>query len=212
MTNSLDILLEDDHLLVVNKPAGVLSQPGKTVDGSMATQIRDAYPNADGPLLVHRLDMDTSGLMVFAKTAAVHRDLQQQFEHRKISKRYTAVLTKSLDAVGGQISLPLRLDLENRPVQIVCFEHGKSASTLWTSVDDASSSERDSTRVYFTPITGRTHQLRVHAAHMFGLNAAIVGDRLYGKEAERLMLHADRLDFSHPVTNERVHVTSRAPF
>ena len=212
MTNPLDICFEDDHLLVVNKPAGVLSQPGKTVDGSMATQIRDAYPHADGPMLVHRLDMDTSGLMVFAKTAGVHRDLQQQFEHRKISKRYTAVLTKSPDAVGGQISLPLRLDLENRPVQIVCFEHGKSAATLWTSVGGESTYQTDDARVYFTPITGRTHQLRVHAANIYGLNTPIVGDRLYGQEASRLMLHADRLGFWHPVTNERVQVISQAPF
>lgn len=208
----MDILHEDEHLLVVNKPSGVLSQPGKTVDGSIATQIRDAYPQADGPMLVHRLDMDTSGLMVFAKSRDVHRDLQQQFEHRKITKRYTAILSNEPVGIGGRVQLPLRMDIDNRPVQIVCYEHGKAAVTLWRGANSNSTHQAAATRVIFTPITGRTHQLRVHAAHQFGLNAPIVGDRLYGHEAERLMLHADRIGFWHPVSGDRVLVDCAAPF
>lgn len=207
MNNCLDICHDDEHLVVVNKPSGVLSQPGKTVDGSMATQIRDAYPQASGSMLVHRLDMDTSGLMLFAKSREVHRHLQQQFEHREISKRYSAVLTDKPVGLGGRILLPLRADIDNRPVQIVCDEHGKSSNTIWR-LDTRTSG----TRVIFTPITGRTHQLRLHAAHKLGLNAAIVGDRLYGEEGERLMLHADRIGFWHPISGERVLIASDAPF
>lgn len=212
MNHHLHIHFEDEHLLVVDKPTGVLSQPGKTMDGSMATQVLDAYPQATGPMLVHRLDMDTSGLMLFAKSRDVHRQLQQQFEHRKINKRYCAVLTKEPLGLGGHMQLPLRLDIDNRPVQIVCFQHGKSASTLWRVEREKQMARTIGRRVVFTPITGRTHQLRVHAAHRFGLNAPIVGDRLYGEPAVRLMLHADRLGFNHPVTNECIKIRSDAPF
>lgn len=212
MHNNLDLHYNDEYLLVVNKPTGVLSQPGKTVDGSMATRVRDAFPQATGPMLVHRLDMDTSGLMVFAKTREVHKALQQQFEHRKITKRYSAVLSDTPIGLGGRVLLPLRLDIDNRPVQVVCFKHGKLASTLWRCVPDEAMGGSLGTRVVFTPFTGRTHQLRVHAAHPLGLNSPIIGDRLYGKEAERLMLHADYLGFTHPVTGKSVQITCGAPF
>lgn len=216
MNSTLDICYEDEHLLVVNKPSGVLSQPGRTVDGSIATQIRDAYPLADGPMLVHRLDMDTSGLMVFAKSRAVHRNLQQQFEHRKITKRYSAILSKPPIGIGGNILLPLRLDIDNRPVQIVCAEHGKTATTLWRTIAANAKQSAIATRVILTPITGRTHQLRVHTAHPFGLNAPIMGDRLYGdrhgEEDGRLMLHADWLGFWHPVSSMRIQIQCEAPF
>jgi len=212
MNHHLYIHFEDEHLLVVDKPTGVLSQPGRTMDGSMATQVLDAYPQATGPMLVHRLDMDTSGLMLFAKSREVHRQLQQQFEHRKIVKRYCAVLAAEPLGLGGHILLPLRLDIDNRPMQIVCFQHGKSASTLWRVEHEPQTAKTFGRRVIFTPVSGRTHQLRVHAANRLGLNAPIVGDRLYGEPAVRLMLHADRLSFNHPVTCERIKIRSDAPF
>lgn len=208
--SSLSIVFEDEHILVVNKPAGVLSQPGKTVDGSIATLAKEAYPQATGPMLVHRLDMDTSGLMVLAKAKSGHRHLQQQFEHRKVSKVYVAILCRSPIGQGGRIQLPLRLDIDNRPSQIVCYEYGKRADTLWYQTD--SSINANGVRVIFKPITGRTHQLRVHAAHKNGLNAAIVGDRLYGIEGERLMLHAQALSFNHPDSQERVAFYAPADF
>lgn len=207
---SLDICFEDQHLLVVNKPSGVLSQPGKTVDGSIASQIRNAYPNATGPLLVHRLDMDTSGLMVLAKNRTTHRALQQQFEKRLIGKEYVAVVSQAIDALGGIIELPVRLDIDNRPVQVVCREYGKTARTLWRVLEK--NLQEHCTRILFTPISGRTHQLRVHAAHKSGLNAPIIGDRLYGESKNRLMLHAQQLSFTHPVTQERKTIFSAAPF
>lgn len=208
--NQLDICFEDKYLLVVNKPSGVLSQPGKTVDGSIATQAKKAYPNATGPMLVHRLDMDTSGLLVLAKSRAAHRHLQQQFEKRLVNKRYTAILSKTPTGQGGRIQLPVRLDVENRPAQIVCFENGKTADTLWYRWLRAE--DTGCYRVVFKPVTGRTHQLRVHAAHPLGLNAPIVGDRLYGTESTRLMLHADQIAFMHPVTEQRIRLYCSAPF
>ena len=207
---SLDICFEDQHLLVVNKPSGVLSQPGKTVDGSIASQVRDAYPNATGPLLVHRLDMDTSGLMVLAKNRTTHRALQQQFENRQIGKEYVAVVSQAIDAQGGIIELPVRLDIDNRPVQVVCREFGKTARTLWRLLEK--NLQEHSTRILFTPISGRTHQLRVHAAHKGGLNAPIIGDRLYGESKNRLLLHAQQLIFTHPVTQKRKTIFCEAPF
>lgn len=206
--HTLDICFEDEHLVVVNKPSGVLSQPGKTMDGSIATLCKCAYPDVTGPMLVHRLDMDTSGLLVLAKSRSTHRHLQQQFEHRQVGKRYTAILSQEPAGMGGRIRLPVRLDIDNRPTQVVCFDHGKSAETVWHRFAD----KRLQTRVVFKPITGRTHQLRVHAAHPLGLNAPIVGDRLYGMESGRLMLHADKIAFTHPVTEQRVQVHCPAPF
>jgi len=204
----LDIIFEDDYLLVVNKPSGVLSQPGKTMDGSIATQVAQAYPDATGSLLVHRLDMDTSGLLLLAKRRDVHRQLQQLFEKRLVSKRYVAILSKQPVGLGGMISLPIRPDIDNRPSQMVCHEHGKSSETLWRLLSNDSSS----VRVLFQPVTGRTHQLRIHSAAKQGLNSAIVGDRLYGVEGERLMLHASHLAFIHPVTRAPMRLKSAAPF
>lgn len=206
--NELQICFEDDYVLVVDKPSGVLSQPGKTIDGSIATAVKQAYPDATGPLLVHRLDMDTSGLLILAKNRNAHRHLQQQFEHRQIYKRYVAVVATVLKAMGGLIELPLRLDVDNRPSQIVCFRHGKQARTLWYVLERYA----EQTRIGLIPVTGRTHQLRVHAADQLGLNAAIVGDRLYGQQAERLLLHAERIEFTHPHTNRRINVISPVPF
>lgn len=204
----LDIIFEDNHLLIVNKPSGVLSQPGKTQDGSIATQVADAYPDATGPLLVHRLDMDTSGLLMLAKTRSVHRQLQQLFEHRKVIKHYVAIVQGKLEGLGGIVALPIRADIEDRPRQIVCFEHGKPSETLWRLINHSNGS----TRVLFKPITGRTHQLRVHSAASKGLRYPIKGDRLYGEASERLMLHAQSLEFDHPVTLKHLKVKSEVPF
>lgn len=198
----IKILYEDEHLLVVNKPASLLSVPGKNVTDSVLFRMKQRYPEATGPLVVHRLDMGTSGLMLVAKTAEVHKALQSQFIGRTIKKRYVAVLEGVLEGESGTIDLPLRVDLDDRPRQMVCYEYGKHARTEWRVV----SRGEGITRVFFFPITGRTHQLRVHAAHPRGLFAPILGDELYGNKGERLHLHADRIAFQHPKSGEQVVV------
>jgi len=206
--SSLDLIYEDDELFVVNKPAGVLSQPGRSMDGSIATQAKACFPNATGPMLVHRLDMDTSGLLMLAKTAEVHRALQALFEKRQVFKQYVAVLQSVPKGLGGLIQLPLRLDVDNRPVQIVCYEHGKPSTTVWRK----DSRYDDDKRVVLFPMTGRTHQLRVHAQHSLGLNNAIKGDRLYGQAGVRLCLHAEVLRFVHPVSQQLLSIQADVPF
>jgi len=206
-----ETIFEDDQIVVVNKPSGLLSVPGKTLRDSVLTRLQQRYPDASGPLLVHRLDMATSGLLLVAKNPAVHKMLQQQFLKRTIEKRYVAVLSRVLDvsdATEGVIDLPIRVDLDDRPRQLVCHAYGKAARTRWQLITQ----DQRRSRVYFYPVNGRTHQLRVHAAHKKGLNAAIVGDELYGKRSERLLLHAERLCFSHPVTGRRIEVEVAAPF
>ncbi len=196
----LPIVYEDEHLLVLNKPAGFLSVPGKKMEDSVYTRIKKQYPNADGPLIVHRLDMATSGLLLIAKTKAVHQDLQAQFASREVKKRYVALLDGTVATDEGIIDLPLRVDLDDRPRQLVCYDHGKLAQTRWQVIERT----EGQTRIHFFPLTGRTHQLRVHAAHVSGLHCPIVGDDLYGKPAERLHLHAASLAFMHPVSREVV--------
>ncbi|MBS5551661.1 MAG: RluA family pseudouridine synthase [Bacteroides sp.] len=204
----LDILYEDDSLLVVNKPAGMLSVPGKNDLDSIFQRLRILYPHATGPIIVHRLDMDTSGLLLAAKTKEVHQKLQALFEERKIKKRYTALLEGELSFAHGTISLPLCLNPLDRPRQMVDFTHGKEAVTYYETMGY----ENGKTRVYFYPLTGRTHQLRVHAAHSQGLNHPIVGDELYGWKSDRLYLHAAELEFLHPVTQKIIHITKEADF
>ena len=166
------------------------------------------YPEATGPLIVHRLDMSTSGILVLAKDKHVHFHLQKQFIKRKVQKRYVALLEGLLPEDSGMIDLPLRVDLEDRPRQLVCNEHGKRAVTKWEVVERRA----NQTLVYFYPITGRTHQLRVHAAHTLGLNSPILGDDLYGNRDTRLHLHAQFLQFLHPVTKETVKIKVDADF
>ncbi len=194
----LDTIYEDEHLLVVNKPAGLLSVPGKQIKDSVYLRIRKRYTNATGPLIVHRLDMSTSGLMLLAKSKNCHKQLQAQFGNRSVKKRYVALLNGTLNENEGQVSLPLRTDFDNRPRQLVCHQLGKAAITHWEKICE----EEGKTRVYFYPVTGRTHQLRVHAAHSKGLNIPIYGDVLYGQKADRLHLHAERLSFVHPATDQ----------
>lgn len=204
----LEIVFEDEHLLIVNKPAEFLSVPGKNISDSVYTRMLERYPHATGPLIVHRLDMSTSGLLVLAKDKNVHKHLQKQFIKRNVQKRYVALLDGIVKEDSGTIDLPLRVDLDDRPRQLVCYEHGKRAVTKWEVVER----RNNQTLIYFYPITGRTHQLRVHAAHILGLNAPIIGDDLYGTRESRLHLHAQFLQFTHPVTKEALKIKVEAEF
>lgn len=195
---ALDIVFEDDYFVIVNKPHGLLSVPGINIKDSVYMRLKHAFKTIE-PLIIHRLDMATSGLLVVAKTKEAHRQIQQQFLKRTVTKRYTALLSRFVEG-EGEISLPLRGDLDDRPRQLVCFEFGKKAVTRWQVVGH----EDGLTKVHFWPLTGRTHQLRMHAAHQLGLNAPIVGDDLYGTPAERLYLHAAYLGFVHPVSGEKM--------
>lgn len=204
----LETVYEDEWIVIVNKPAGLLSVPGKGPADSVLDRLRKAYPAATGPLLVHRLDMDTSGLLLAAKTKEVHAALQKMFETRQVKKRYTALLEGNLETEEGTICLPLGPDLTDRPRQQVDFEHGKPALTYYRVRQ-----RRDGyTLVDLYPMTGRTHQLRVHAAHQEGLHHPIVGDPLYGKKAARLYLHAASLELVHPVSGKTLHVCREAAF
>ena len=204
----IDILFEDESLLVIHKPYEMLSVPGKHVKDSVQTRLKKRYADATGPLVVHRLDMSTSGLMLVAKNKIVHQNLQRQFIKKQIQKRYVALLEGTVTEQEGTIDLPLRVDLDDRPRQLVCYEHGKSARTHWKVIDRMA----DRTLIHFFPVTGRTHQLRVHAAHHLGLNAPIVGDDLYGNKADRLHLHAEWIAFTHPITKAQVAFEWKAEF
>lgn len=194
----MPVIYEDDSFVVVNKPAELLSVPGIDIKDSVYTRLQ-TLSNVE-PLIIHRLDMPTSGLLVVAKTREAHKHIQAQFLKRTVTKRYTALLSKRIEGNAGEISLPLRGDFENRPMQLVCFEFGKKAITKWEVVER----NEATTKVHFWPLTGRTHQLRMHAAHTQGLDAPIVGDDLYGTAAERLHLHAAYLSFTHPATGEKM--------
>jgi len=198
----LDIRYHDAALVVVNKPRGLLSVPGRGPDKQdcIVNRLRKGFPDCIPQPAVHRLDMDTSGLMVLALTVAAHKHLSLQFQDRSVTKRYLAVLDGIIEKEHGEIRLPFRLDVANRPHQIYDPVQGKMGITLWQKI--AVTNHR--TRMQFTPITGRTHQLRVHAAHPLGLGYPIVGDRLYGhgKSGDRLLLHAAFLRFQHPVSHE----------
>ena len=264
----LEIVFEDEWLLVVNKPAGMLSVPGKVENrDSVYHRLKKKYPEATGPMIVHRLDMATSGLLLVAKTKEVHQDLQAQFANRSIKKRYVAVLdgtiikteketkpiaekailiaketvstkkTAKAERTGrtGRIELPLCLNPLDRPRQMVSREHGKEAITEYQIISESeritSKSEntfnesnridelersinesRKYTRIIFYPLTGRTHQLRVHAAHPEGLGCPILGDELYGKKADRLYLHAEYIEFRHPIYGDILCIQKEADF
>ena len=204
----IEIVYEDDVMLAINKPAEFLSVPGKTISDSVYARIQEKYPDASGPLIVHRLDMSTSGIMLIAKNEETYIKLQSQFIKRTIKKRYVALLDGLLEKTHGFIDLPLRVDLDDRPRQLVCYEYGKPAQTKWKTIEV----KNGKTKVYFYPITGRTHQLRVHASHSLGLNTPIVGDDLYGDKSDRLHLHAEYIQFEHPVTKEIMEILVEAEF
>jgi tRNA pseudouridine32 synthase/23S rRNA pseudouridine746 synthase len=205
---NIEIVYEDEILAVINKPAEFLSVPGKIISDSVYQRVKELYPNATGPLIVHRLDMSTSGLMLIAKDEETYVKLQSQFIKRTIKKRYVALLDGVLEEKEGFIDLPLRVDLDDRPRQLVCYEHGKSAQTKWEKIEIIN----NQTLVYFYPITGRTHQLRVHTSHELGLNTPIVGDDLYGSKANRLHLHAESLTFEHPELNKVIRISNKPEF
>ena len=195
LVSRLSTVYEDDSLVVVNKPSGLLSVPGK-----------DFLPSVEsitGCLSVHRLDQDTSGLLVLAKSAVVQAELRRQFEQRAVEKHYEAMLEAEMpEGQEGEIRLPLRPDVDNRPLQVVDMENGKSALTIYKVVENVDGHAH----LLLTPHTGRTHQLRVHMAE--GLGNPILGDRLYGNQsAPRLMLHARELSFTHPQTGKRLRFT-----
>jgi tRNA pseudouridine32 synthase/23S rRNA pseudouridine746 synthase len=210
-TNSpeLEIVFEDEYIVVVNKPAEMLSVPGRQVQHSVYTEMKKRYPNATGPLLVHRLDMSTSGVLLVAKDKDIHKKLSAQFIDRSVKKRYECLLEgECTNDPKGKIDIPLTGDYLNRPMQKVDFDTGKPAVTFYEVIKVA----KGRTRIYFYPVTGRTHQLRVHAAHAMGLNIPIVGDDIYGQRDERLCLHAGFLQLTHPVTQKRMTFTTNAPF
>lgn len=206
----LDLLYEDGALVVVNKPAGLLSVPGRGEDKAdcLVSRVQAVFADA---MIAHRLDMDTSGLLVLARGPAMQKKLFEMFRERKVSKRYQAVVAGVLQEKEGEVDLPLIVDWPNRPRQKVDFQEGKPSLTRFRrlTVDAAA----DSSRVELEPVTGRTHQLRVHMA---AIGHPILGDELYAglaqERAERLLLHASRLEFRHPITDEALRFESPPPF
>ena len=209
---ALEIIYQDNDIVVVNKPNEFLSVPGKNIEDSVYLRIKEQFPQATGTLIVHRLDMSTSGVMVLALTKRAQKNIQQQFINRTIKKRYVALLESNIEANSenekmgkeGEINLPLRGDLDDRPRQLVCFDAGKPSKTNWEIIDETDGK----TKLYLYPESGRTHQLRVHCAHPQGLNTPILGDDLYGNNNnnndQRLHLHAQRLTLRHPVSQEKM--------
>lgn len=203
----LEIVYEDGLVAVVLKPEGMLTVPGKSRRGSVLSEMRKRCPEAEGPMIVHRLDMATSGLLVVAKTVAAYHNLQVQFRERTVCKTYTALLEgRPTLPTRGRISLPLRPDPLDRPRQTVDYDNGKEAVTEYRMV----STTGNRTLIELHPLTGRTHQLRVHCAHPDGLNMPIAGDTLYGRPADRLYLHARRIEFAHPATGRRMAFERKA--
>lgn len=192
-----EIIYEDEAMVVLNKPSGMLSVPGKTEDYSVATWAQDRWP---GAMIVHRLDMGTSGLIVVAKTKASYLALQEQFVKRTVKKRYIAIVDGIVEKENGRIDLPLSFDPLNRPRQKVDYKKGKSAITEYAVL----ASKDRHTLIALYPHTGRTHQLRMHCAHSDGLGCPIVGDELYGQKADRLYLHCDHLELIHPITGKEM--------
>lgn len=208
MPSNPTILWEDESIVVINKPEGMLSVEGKSGVRSAEQWAKERYPMATGPMIVHRLDQSTSGILLIAKDKETHKALQEQFISHTIKKEYTALLEGRINSHAGRISLPLKLDYEHRPRQMVA-QDGRSAVTEYEvlSISD------NRTLIRFRPLTGRTHQLRVHSAHDKGLGCPIVGDDIYGYGGrERLHLHASRIEFRHPLTQEPITILCEAPF
>jgi tRNA pseudouridine32 synthase/23S rRNA pseudouridine746 synthase len=196
--HDVEIVYEDEALAVVNKPSGMLSAPGRTEQYSVATWAQERWP---GSMIVHRLDMMTSGLLIVAKTAEAYHHLQDQFTARTVKKKYLALVEGTPRSEHGVIDLPLSSDPMNRPLQIVDTEHGKRAITEYRVLHSGPHS-----LLALWPHTGRTHQLRVHCAHPDGLGCPIVGDELYGKKADRLYLQAQAISFINPSTGKWQHI------
>ena len=204
----LDILFEDESLIAVNKPHNMLSVPGRAAFDSVEDRLKIQFPTLPFLKAIHRLDMATSGILLLAKDPSTHAQVQHQFAKKKVKKCYEALLESTIDRIEGIVSLPLRLNLDHRPHQMVCFEFGKVAVTAFKVL----ALEKNRARVALYPETGRTHQLRVHAAHFQGLNTPIVGDELYGTPSDRLYLHAKQLTFIHPKNHQSLTLISEVPF
>lgn len=208
LNRPIEVVYEDEYFAIVNKPEDFLSVPGIYILDSVYERMKLRYPNATGPLIVHRLDMPTSGILIIAKDKDSHKALQSQFIKKSLEKRYVAILDGIIAEDEGIIELPLRIDFDDRPRQMVCYEYGKYAKTRYEVIER----KDGKTKVYFYPITGRTHQLRMHASHPKGLNTPIVGDDLYGTKADRLYLHAESITFRHPKTYELMTFTIKESF
>ncbi len=206
------LLHTDPEFVVIDKPGNLLSVPGRLPEhqNCVTNQVKALFPDCIEHPAVHRLDMATSGLMVIALTKAAQRNLSIQFQDKKVAKTYIAVLDGLVTDNKGKIKLPFRLDPDNRPYQIYDEKQGKMGETHFNVIDRSTSQ----TRIEFTPITGRTHQLRLHAAHPKGLGCPIHGDALYGTGADgdMMLLHATSLEFDHPSTDERLSFHSEPPF
>lgn len=212
LMQDIEILYCDEEIVVVNKPGGLLSVPGRGPEklDSVTTRLKTRFPSMIRQPAVHRLDMFTSGLMVYAISKEAHRHLSMQFADRTTSKKYLALLEGGIDREKGEIRLAFRLDVDNRPYQVLDPEHGKTGVSYWRKLASAAGI----TAVEFQPVTGRTHQLRLHAAHPLGLNAPILGDSLYGsgEDGDQMMLHASELTFLHPNKGATMHFRSTPPF
>ena len=209
-SEGLKILYEDNYLAVVAKPSGMLSVPGKGCQPSVYSILSERWKGKSDAFMVHRLDMVTSGLLVVARTSEVHKALQAQFIERTVKKKYVAllplsILEKQLPA-EGRIELPLSPDPDDRPRQRVDSTNGKPAITEYRLIGKTTYGKEalEAVKIALYPLTGRTHQLRVHCAHPDGLGTPIIGDNLYGQRAERLWLHAEHLEFTHPISQERM--------
>ena len=209
---SLDIVHVDGQLVVVDKPGGLLAVPGRGPEkrDCVVNRLKKMFPGGIEQPAVHRLDMATSGLMVLALTTEAHRNLSRQFFAHLVHKRYIALLDGVVAADSGEITLGFRLDPENRPWQVYDPIHGKIGTTRWRRLEISG----NRTRIEFVPHTGRTHQLRLHAAHVLGLGCPIVGDSLYGSgtQGDTMLLHAAALSFFHPETGEKMEFSSPVPF
>lgn len=210
--HTVRILYQDEAIAVVDKPGGLLAVPGRGPDkeDSVASRIRRSVPWCIEQPAVHRLDMDTSGLMVLGLTAAAHRHLSAQFAERTVGKRYLALLEGDVAGESGEIALRFRLDPAHRPYQVFDPVQGKLGVSRWQKLAGLAGR----TLVAFTPLTGRTHQLRLHASHPEGLGCPIVGDRLYGtgRPGEPMLLLASALEFTHPVNGDRLQFSLPSPF
>ncbi|TKF28668.1 RluA family pseudouridine synthase [Enterovibrio norvegicus] len=205
---ALEVVYQDEAIIVVNKPSGLLSVPGKTIKDSAYTRVITMLPEVEEIFVLHRLDMATSGLLVFALTRRANKNLQKQFITRGVEKRYVAMVEGIVEQPSGEINLPMRGDPDDRPRQLVCFEHGKPATTYWQLIH----ADNGRSKLHMQPKTGRTHQLRVHCAHVMGLNMPMVGDGLYGEPDTRLHLHAEQLSFDHPYTHQRMTFDAACDF
>jgi tRNA pseudouridine32 synthase/23S rRNA pseudouridine746 synthase len=204
--NPVDLIYQDDYLLVANKPAGLLAVPGRGEDKQdcLSARLQQQFPDS---LVVHRLDMSTSGLMIFARGADMQRCLSLVFQEREVEKRYVAVVAGRLEPDTGEVNLPIAADWPNRPLRMIDAELGKPSLTRYRVLGF----DADNTRVELEPVTGRTHQLRVH---MKAIGHPILGDALYGDAASapRLKLHATMLKLLHPVTRAHLHFVDAPPF